>query len=105
MSSKLSPLHIFHNCEDFSLSLKKYQATQRAKVQTFNGFLNTLNCISGNVKIWLRKPSNFTFLQFFDRSKCFSQKLEGSFDLYRAKETFSDNPGHNILELYNIFYS
>ena len=32
----------------------------------------------------------------------FFQKLESSVDVQRAKEKFSNNTGHNILELYNV---
>ena len=32
----------------------------------------------------------------------FFQKLESLVDVQRAKEKFSDNTGHNILELYNV---
>ena len=47
-------------------------------------------------------------LVFFDRTSFsepntyFFQKFESSLEVQRAKRRFSDNPGHNILELYKI---
>ena len=49
-----------------------------------------------------------TYWQFFDRTNFFEsnehffQKLKSSLEVQRAKRKFSDNHGHNILELYNV---
>ena len=54
------------------------------------------------------KTFNFAYWQLFDRSNIFrpnehfSQNFESSLEVQRAKRKFSDNTGHNILELYNI---
>ena len=38
---------------------------------------------------------------FSEPHEHFFQKFESSLEVQRAKRKFSDNPGHNILELYN----
>ena len=54
------------------------------------------------------KSFKFFYWWFFNKSyisesnKNFFQKFQSSLEVKRAKRKFSDNPGHNILELYNI---
>ena len=44
----------------------------------------------------------FDKTSFSETNEHFFQKFESSLELHRAKRKFSDNPGRNILELYNI---
>ena len=44
----------------------------------------------------------FDSSNIFERNEHFFQILKSSLEVYRAKRKFSDNLGHNILELYNI---
>ena len=55
------------------------------------------------IKILVQKAVNFAYWQFFDRSNFFEpkRKLETLLEVQKARETFSGNLGHNILELYN----
>ena len=41
-------------------------------------------------------------VNIFEPNEYFFQKFSSSLEVQRAKRKFSDNPGHNILELYNI---
>ena len=55
-----------------------------------------------SVKIRLQLIGNlFIEITFLSRINVFSETWI-SVDVQRAKEKFSDNTGHNILELYNV---
>ena len=60
------------------------------------------------VKNLTLKAFNFAYWYIFDRSNIFEtnehffQNFEPSLEVQRAKGKFSDNPAHNILEVYNI---
>ena len=41
-------------------------------------------------------------VNLFELNELFFQKVESSLEVQRTKETFSDNPGHNILQLYSV---
>ena len=62
--------------------------------------------------VWVKnltlKSFRLCLLVFFDRTsfsepnELFFRKFESSLEVQRAKTKFSDNLGHNILEIYNI---
>ena len=45
---------------------------------------------------------SFLIVVTFGPNEQFFQKFESSLEVQRAKRKFSDNRGHNILELYNV---
>ena len=44
----------------------------------------------------------FDRTNLFEPNEHFLQKFKSSLEVQRAKRKFSDNLGHNILELYNV---
>ena len=100
--------HIMYNFKLFLKSKKIYinkSVALKFQIQWF--------CVSTILYIWFRSKFDFrklshlmmgSFLKklfFLSQNGQFFQIFESSLEVQRVKEKFSNNPGHNILELFN----